>query len=163
MDDYSPAENKFVIKIASSSIRLEKLIGELGKINTKNNVVQIFDPKKVVNKTHLLGAYLNALQSFKNKSNISNSLGIEMLLFAAMTRQINDGIAKIGAKSPNGFIVFADSKASYLKIKKFLNEEEEFNPKISEQMKVAKGFGINQEKELDQFLLQKIAMSRLES
>lgn len=161
MNDYSSAEKNVIIKIASSTTSIDQLINKIGKVNDKKNVVQLFDPKKVVNKTHLLGAYVNTLASFRDKSNISNNMAIEMLLFVAMTRQISDAIIKVGAKSDKRFIIFANSKGAYLKLKKFLKDEMVFDPSIANQAKIARELGINQQKEINQFLLQKIAMSRL--
>lgn len=162
MDDYSSATRGVIIKTASSALTLDQLMKEIGKTNRKNAFVQILDPKKIVNKTHLLGAYINAIAAIKNKSNISDNHAIEMLLFAAMSRQISDAITKVGAKSTKRFVVFASSNPAYAKINKFLKEEKDFNPNVAEQTKIAKGYGINQQKEMNQFLLQKIAMSRLE-
>ena len=152
-----------VVKVASSNLEKEDLLKQISKINSNGAVVQIFDLKSVINKMHILGAYLNATESFAEKTNISGSVAMEMLLFAAMTRQISDAIEKVGAKSGKKFIVFANNMESYQKIKKFIKEEEDFNPSQNQVLATAKKFGIEQKSDIDQFVLQKIAISRLEA
>lgn len=150
-----------VIKIASSQEPLQKLIQEVGKINSSKITIQLFDPDRIINRLHLFASYVNAVEAFKNKSNISRNLYMEMLLFAAMTSQINEAIEKVGAKSNNRFIVFANDKSAYKKIAPLINQIGDFKPGKKDELIVAKQFDIRSKDNLDQFMLQKIAVSRL--
>ena len=57
---------------------------------------QLFDAKLIAGWQHLYFAALNALNIFKNKQNISNSLSMEALLFASAQRQIKKAVEMIG-------------------------------------------------------------------
>lgn len=152
----------FVIKEASSRFKLSELLGALSGINkTHGNVVQIFNPDYVIDRAHLEGAYLNAMSAFKSRTNISKSVATEMLLYAAMTRQINEAIKLVGAKSGRRFIFFASSKSAYAKVRELLASAKECKPSEKHASDTARMFGISPEKDLDVFVLQKIAVSRL--
>jgi KEOPS complex subunit Cgi121 len=60
---------------------------------------QFFDAKNVASWQHLYFAALNALTAFGNKTNISRTLGMEVLLYAAGERQIIKATEKMGIKS----------------------------------------------------------------
>jgi tRNA threonylcarbamoyladenosine modification (KEOPS) complex Cgi121 subunit len=67
---------------------------------TGNACVQFFDATLIAGREHLRFAALNALNAFKNKLNISSSLGMETLLYASAQHQIKDSIERLGIK-PN--------------------------------------------------------------
>jgi KEOPS complex subunit Cgi121 len=58
--------------------------------------VQFFDARRVATWRHLYFAALNALTAFKNKENISKSLAMETLLYAAAKRQITRAVELVG-------------------------------------------------------------------
>lgn len=58
--------------------------------------VQFFDARRVATWQHLYFAALNALTAFKNKENISKSLAMETLLYAAAERQITRAVELVG-------------------------------------------------------------------
>ena len=60
--------------------------------------VQFFDSRTVATWEHLYFAALNALTSFSNKTNISKTLPMETLLYAAAERQIIKATKKMGIK-----------------------------------------------------------------
>ncbi len=60
--------------------------------------VQFFDAKIVASQEHLYFAVLNALQAFKNQTNISKTLAMETMLYASAQRQIKKSIDHIGIK-----------------------------------------------------------------
>lgn len=60
--------------------------------------VQFFDAQLVATGEHLYFAVLNALQAFKTGSNISKSVAVETVLYAAARRQIQKAIVQIGVK-----------------------------------------------------------------
>ena len=70
------------------------------KDKTNNVCVQYFDASLIAGWEHLLFAALNALNAFKSKVNISNSLAMETLLYASAQRQIKEAVRLIGIK-PN--------------------------------------------------------------
>jgi len=60
--------------------------------------VQFFDATLIAGWEHLYFAALNALNAFKNKQNISNSLAVEALLFASAQRQITKAVETLGIR-----------------------------------------------------------------
>ncbi|MCL4383044.1 MAG: hypothetical protein M1168_03875 [Candidatus Marsarchaeota archaeon] len=131
-----------IIKHASSNFEIEDMLSKLKEINTKTKFIQLFDTNSVINKEHLLCSYLNALTSFKEKQNSSKILSIEMLLFAAMTRQINLAISLAGIKNKSDFIVFSNDAKKYNIFKKYLNKETDFNPSLLHMENSAKRYKI---------------------
>lgn len=108
-----PDTAKCIIRTASSDLGKEELVRKVTELNRNGRVIQLFDPKQIRSRMHLLGAYLNAVAAFDEKRNTAKSMATEMLLFAGMTCQINDAIKRMGIKSTKGFLVFADSERSY--------------------------------------------------
>lgn len=60
--------------------------------------VQFFDASLIAGREHLHFAALNALNAFKNKTNISSNLSLETLLYASAQRQIREAVKAIGIK-----------------------------------------------------------------
>jgi len=60
--------------------------------------VQFFDAELVATSEHLYFAAVNALQAFRNRTNISKTVAVETVLYAAAKRQINRAISQIGVK-----------------------------------------------------------------
>jgi tRNA threonylcarbamoyladenosine modification (KEOPS) complex Cgi121 subunit len=58
--------------------------------------VQLFDADLVATWQHLYFAALNALQAFKTKRNLSNSVAVETVLYASAKRQIRKALDFIG-------------------------------------------------------------------
>ena len=66
---------------------------------TQENVdLQFFDAELIATQEHLYFAVLNALQAFRNKTNISKSLAMETMLYASAQRQIQKAIQRCGIK-----------------------------------------------------------------
>ena len=63
-----------------------------------NLELQFFDADVIATRDHLYFAVLNALQAFKNKTNVSKSLAVETMLFSSAQRQIQKGIERCGIK-----------------------------------------------------------------
>jgi tRNA threonylcarbamoyladenosine modification (KEOPS) complex Cgi121 subunit len=153
-----------VIKSGSSKIKLEELLELLKKLNYGTHVVQLLDSRAIVNRNHVLGAYVNALAAFKNKTNKTKSIAMEMLLFTAFTDQINKAIEIVGAKTNSDLVLFTNSKDALGKLIGF-NISGEFNPSEKNSMIVAKHLGIDikNKKKIDESILEKMALSRLQS
>ncbi|HMK94295.1 MAG TPA: KEOPS complex subunit Cgi121 [Candidatus Limnocylindrales bacterium] len=60
--------------------------------------LQMFDADLIATQDHLYFAVLNALQAFRNKTNISKSLAVETMLYASAQRQIQKAIQRCGIK-----------------------------------------------------------------
>jgi KEOPS complex subunit Cgi121 len=60
---------------------------------------QFFDARRVATWQHLYFAALNALKAFKNMENISKSLTMETLLYAAAERQITKAVELVGIRA----------------------------------------------------------------
>ena len=79
----------------------------------KDANVQFFDARLIASWKHLYFAALNALNAFKNKTNISNSVAVETLLYASAQRQINKAVELLGIKpelSQVAVLVIAETK-----------------------------------------------------
>ena len=60
--------------------------------------IQFFEAELIATQEHLYFAVLNALQAFKNKTNLSKSLAMEAMLYASAQRQIQKAIIRVGIK-----------------------------------------------------------------
>jgi tRNA threonylcarbamoyladenosine modification (KEOPS) complex Cgi121 subunit len=58
--------------------------------------IQFFNADLIATAEHLHFAVLNAQEAFKSKTNISKSIAMETMLFAAAQRQIQGAIQKVG-------------------------------------------------------------------
>jgi tRNA threonylcarbamoyladenosine modification (KEOPS) complex Cgi121 subunit len=64
----------------------------------QNVDIQFFDAQLIATEEHLFFAVLNALGAFENKTNISKSLAMEVMLYASAQRQIQKAILRCGIK-----------------------------------------------------------------
>jgi tRNA threonylcarbamoyladenosine modification (KEOPS) complex Cgi121 subunit len=76
----------------------EEFLRAICKEKRQNTVVQFFNAELVATWEHLYFAVLNALTAFKNKSNISRNVAMEIILYASAQRQIRKAIALVGVK-----------------------------------------------------------------
>jgi len=96
------------VKIRDVNHFLESVRREIDKAH-----VQFFDAKLIASQQHLYFAALNALKAFEKKLNISNSLAIEVLLYASAQRQIRKAVDMLGIKpdsSQVAVLVIAETK-----------------------------------------------------
>lgn len=63
--------------------------------------IQLFDPRFVISKDHLMWAYNKAKKEISRGSNRADNIEIETLLWASGERQIKDAISKIGISKEN--------------------------------------------------------------
>lgn len=104
-----------------------KIIGAKGNINHVNNlideirnfskrnecIVQILNADLVFGKNHLISAVNHASRAFNTNTNSTNSLEMEILLYASCERQIKIAIQRIGitkGKSNIAFVIINDTK-----------------------------------------------------
>jgi KEOPS complex subunit Cgi121 len=88
----------------------------LEQFNTKKGdvTIQLFDAKNVAGPQHLYFAAVNALNVFSKKTNISNNLEVEALLFASAQRQITKAVELLGLKNNTSEIaalIFAENES----------------------------------------------------
>ena len=66
-------------------------------------VIQAFNADVIYGKNHLASAVEHAVRAMKRKTNTTNSLAMEILLYASGERQLKLAIPKMGVKSGEGF------------------------------------------------------------
>ncbi|MGD0495675.1 MAG: KEOPS complex subunit Cgi121 [Candidatus Bathyarchaeia archaeon] len=76
--------------------QVKEFLDKVSKEKPAGVEVQFFDARRVATWQHLYFAALNALTAFKNKENISKSLAMETLLYAAAERQITRAVELVG-------------------------------------------------------------------
>ena len=68
------------------------------RTETKGAPIQFFDARHVAGPQHLYFAAFNALNVFEKRTNISNNLEVEALLYASAQRQIQKAVEMMGIK-----------------------------------------------------------------
>lgn len=61
-------------------------------------VIQVFNAKSIFDNKHIISAYKHAKRAFEQKTNTTNSLAMEILLYTSGERQLKLAIPKIGIK-----------------------------------------------------------------
>ena len=69
-------------------------------------IIQVFDANMIFGKAHLISSVKHAIRAMERKTNTTNSLDKEILLYASGERQIKLSIPKMGIKKGNGNIAF---------------------------------------------------------
>ncbi len=90
--------------------KIKNIEGFLKKINefSKDNncIIQMFDADLIYGKDHLKSSLEHAKRAFENRTNTSNSLEMEILLYASGERQLKKAIPKMGVKIGDAKIAF---------------------------------------------------------
>ena len=68
--------------------------------------IQAVDAELIYGKNHLISASKHAKRAFKQEENSTNSLAMEILLYASGEKQIQKAIKKMGVKEGSGNIAF---------------------------------------------------------
>ena len=68
--------------------------------------IQAFDADMIYGKNHLISSVEHAVRAIKRKTNTTNSLGMEILLYASGERQLKLAIPKMGIKEGGRNIAF---------------------------------------------------------
>lgn len=96
-----------VIGAKGKIIDVDDFLEKISIFSKKNNVIiQTFDADLVFGKNHIFSAVDHALRAIERKTNTTNSLEKEILLYASGERQIKLAIQKIGVKLKNEKMVF---------------------------------------------------------
>jgi len=162
-----------MLKIIGASGQIKNVDSFIEQVNNyskeKNIVTQALDADMVYGKKHIISAVEHAKRAITQKKNTTNSLGMEILLYASGERQLMLAIPKMGVKKgkSNVAFVFADGKISDNIIKDFL-EKVSLNrdDKVLEgNINTLKKFGINSEaistvskNKYEDLILEKVAM-----
>jgi len=78
---------------------VEEFLKKISIFSKKYNLtIQVFDASMIFGKTHLKSAVEHALRAMKRKTNSTNTLDKEILLYASGERQIKKAIPKMGVK-----------------------------------------------------------------
>lgn len=102
-----------VIGTSGTIQNIERFVQRLLVFSERETIVlQALDASAVYGKDHLVSAAKHAMRAFDHQTNATNSLALEVLLYAAGERQIHKAIKKIGIKKGKQTIafVFIDSE-----------------------------------------------------
>lgn len=102
------------------NIKFEKAEAYL-KANRKTEQkywIQIFNADLIAKEEHLYFAVLNALSAFRSRTNLSKSLAMETMLYAASERQIQKAIQSVGIKpdTTNAALVIIGEKPEIIEL-----------------------------------------------
>ena len=91
---------KHVVVTGFRDAKIEDVNAFLNLVREKavNVEIQILDANLIAGWEHVYFAVLNSLKAFEAKLNISNSLAMEILLYASAHRQIDKAIDLLGVK-----------------------------------------------------------------
>lgn len=81
---------------------LDTILKKIRQFSKEKGVeIQLFDANLVFGKVHLISSAEHAIRAFRNKRNRSDSLPMEILLYASGERQIIHAVKKMGIKEEN--------------------------------------------------------------
>jgi len=162
-----------MIKIVGAKGNISNVEDFLTRINDlieeKKIEIQVFNADMIYGKNHLISATEHAIRSIYQDKNTTNSLGMEILLYASGERQLKIAIPKIGVKKGKGniaFVFIADSIPNNL-INSILKDIDlERDDKVLEgDINTLKKFGLKDieistvsENEYEDLILEKVAM-----
>ena len=156
--DCAKADMQSIIKC--KVVSKEKLFERLSALQAKGYAVQLFDADAVIDQLHLNAAYENALRAFEDGTNISRSVAVEMLLFAAFTTQIGEAVKLAGFRDGSAVLFSADGKGAKL-LGKLVIPEGELGPGQNPAAIKRYGMGKIGPEKIDLEILTKMAESRL--
>jgi KEOPS complex subunit Cgi121 len=86
---------------------IDRFVQNILELAEKYNItIQALDANVVYGKDHLVSAVQHAKRAFEQGRNATNSLAMEILLYASGERQIQKSIQKVGVKAGRGNIAF---------------------------------------------------------
>lgn len=87
-------------KIISDKLDVQTILDRVQKFAKSENItIQLFNAEYIFGNDHVISACEHAKRAFARGSNISDSLAIEILLYAAGEYQIKNALAKLGIKT----------------------------------------------------------------
>jgi KEOPS complex subunit Cgi121 len=114
--------NRYVAIIGFKDVKVKDANSFLSLVREKTGgtEVQFFDAELIAGWEHLYFSILNALKAFENRLSISNSLAVEILLYASAQRQIKKAVELLGIKSTSSRVVVVILAETELKAKEIL-------------------------------------------
>jgi KEOPS complex subunit Cgi121 len=107
---------------------VDSFLKKVSKFIEENDIlIQVFDAELIYGKNHLISAYEHAKRAIDRKTNTTNSLEMETLLYSSGERQLKLAIPKMGVKKGSVsialiFISKSQSKISDKLVSEFLEE-----------------------------------------
>ena len=115
-----------MIKIFGAKGNIQNVDSFLDKIikyrKEKRLIIQAFNADLIYEKEHLISAFKHAKRAFKNKTNSTNSLEMEILLYSSGERQLKLAIPKMGVVSGNSNVGFIFVKDKAMISDRIINE-----------------------------------------
>ena len=158
MLQYLKEYGKYVEITGYRGIKFEKaemLLKTNRKQPSQNVDIQFFDSELIATQEHLYFAVLNAMQAFKNKTNLSKSPAMETMLYASAQRQIQKAILRTGIKPQThkmAIVIVGDDPKQIETALKLVTEsmgtkpdERVLNLTKNKETKIKKTFGITDE------------------
>jgi len=144
-----------MIKIFGAKGNIQNVDSFLEKIvsfaKEKDIIIQAFNADLIYGKNHIISAVKHAKRAFENKTNTTNSLEMEILLYSSGERQLKLAIPKMGIISGDAKVAFVfvkyNGEIPNNTINKFLNSVSlSRNDKVLEgEINTLKKFGISKE------------------
>ena len=134
-----------------------------------NIVIQVFDADMIFGKNHLISSVNHAVRSIDRKTNTTNSLEMEILLYSSGERQLKLAIPKMGVKDgeTRAAFVFVGDKVPKQLIDDFLSlfSLSQDDKLLEGDENTLKKFGINEDEiktvtkdKYGDLILEKVAM-----
>ena len=105
-----------VLRCASAAKDMPELVMEAARLGD----VLLLSPKIVRTEKELEAAFYFAKQAFAEKENVADSVAKEALLFLACETNFSSAVRKVGAASPDDFVIVSEEKIPSAKLKKAL-------------------------------------------
>ena len=120
-----------MIKIIGAKGNIQNVDGFLKKVSKfveENDIIaQVFDAELIYGENHLISAFEHAKRAMDRKTNTTNSIEMETLLYSSGERQLKLAIPKMGVKKGSDsvtiiFICKSQNKISDKLISEFLEQ-----------------------------------------
>ena len=99
-----------MIEIVGAEGNIENVDAFLENINVFSNknglIIQVFDASLIFGKNHLISSVNHAVRAIQRENNSTNSISMEILLYASGERQLKHAIPKMGVKNGINNVVF---------------------------------------------------------
>lgn len=105
-----------VLRCSSAHKNMQELVSEAEKLGA----LMLLSPKIVRTEKELEFAFYLAREAFKAKENVSGKLSNEAMLFLACETNFTSAVRKVGAASPDDFVLVSEGKIPSAKLKKAL-------------------------------------------
>ncbi|WP_088819525.1 hypothetical protein [Candidatus Mancarchaeum acidiphilum] len=106
-------KHSFAFRLYKRKSSFEIIFDQADRFNKQNakkyEFVLLLKPYLSDDYPELVFAYINACLSFKNKTNRSSSIPLEMLIYLSGAKSITEAISKLGADKKGEFLIFSNS------------------------------------------------------